>query len=389
MNRREFSAGAACVLAAAGLGLPRPGLGAEQARGRHATTRRWTSACPIEAPAGKIEVVEFFWYSCPHCNAFEPQLEAWVKKLPADVSFRRVPVAFRDDFVPQQRLFYTLEAMGKVDELHRKVFDAIHVDKQAINKEDPILAWAEKNGLDKAKFKEMYNSFSVSDQGAPGHAAAGRVPGRRRAGLGIAGRWYTDGRMAGNMAARAAGHRLPGRRGPQVALTPAPSRQARQARFGGLFLRPPRSTATMRQQDSCLYETHFLLLARARPVARPGRWPGQAEKADRDKPMNVEADALRYDDLKQTSVFTGNVVVLTKGTIVIRGARIDVRQDPEGYQYGVVTAEPGKLAFFRQKREGVDECIEGEAEVIEYDGKADHVKFIRQRRDAPPARRHA
>jgi lipopolysaccharide export system protein LptA len=109
------------------------------------------------------------------------------------------------------------------------------------------------------------------------------------------------------------------------------------------------------------------------------RWGScvQAERADRAKPMNVEADALRYDDLKQTSVFTGRVV-LTKGTIVIRGAKVDVRQDPEGYQYGVVTAEPGKLAFFRQKREGVDEFIEGEGEVIEYDGKADRVKFIRR-----------
>jgi lipopolysaccharide export system protein LptA len=105
--------------------------------------------------------------------------------------------------------------------------------------------------------------------------------------------------------------------------------------------------------------------------------PAGAEKADRGKPMNVEADALKYDDLKQTSVFTGKVVV-TKGTIVIRGARIDVRQDPEGYQYGVVTAEPGKLAYYRQKREGVDEFIEGEGETIEYDGKADRVKFIKR-----------
>lgn len=105
--------------------------------------------------------------------------------------------------------------------------------------------------------------------------------------------------------------------------------------------------------------------------------PAAAEKADRNKPMNVEADALRYDDLKQTSVFSGRVVA-TKGTIVIRGARIDVRQDAEGYQYGVVTAEPGKLAFYRQKREGVDEFIEGEGEVIEYDGKADKVRFIKR-----------
>jgi len=102
-----------------------------------------------------------------------------------------------------------------------------------------------------------------------------------------------------------------------------------------------------------------------------------AEKADRNKPMNIEADALRYDDLKQTSIFTGKVV-LTKGTIVIRGARVEVRQDPEGYQFGVVTAEPGKLAFYRQKREGVDEFIEGEGEIIEYDSKADRVKFIKR-----------
>ena len=102
-----------------------------------------------------------------------------------------------------------------------------------------------------------------------------------------------------------------------------------------------------------------------------------AEKADRDKPMNVESDSLRFDDLKQTSVFTGRVV-LTKGTILIRGARIDVRQDPEGYQFGVVTAEPGKLAFFRQKREAVDEFMEGEGELIEYDSRADTVKFITQ-----------
>jgi lipopolysaccharide export system protein LptA len=100
-----------------------------------------------------------------------------------------------------------------------------------------------------------------------------------------------------------------------------------------------------------------------------------AEKADQAKPMNIEADALRYDDLNQTSVFTGNVVI-TKGTIIIRGAKMTVKQDPEGFQFGTVVAEPGKQAYFRQKREGVDEYIEGEGETIEYDGKADRVKFI-------------
>lgn len=102
--------------------------------------------------------------------------------------------------------------------------------------------------------------------------------------------------------------------------------------------------------------------------------PAGAEKADRGKPMNVEADALRYDDQKQTSIFSGRVV-LTKGSILIRGARIEVRQDPAGNQFGLVTAEPGKLAFFRQKREGLDEFIEGEAETIEYDSRADTVRF--------------
>lgn len=106
-------------------------------------------------------------------------------------------------------------------------------------------------------------------------------------------------------------------------------------------------------------------------------WSAQAEKADRDKPMNIEADALRYDDVKQLSIFTGQVV-LTKGTILIRGGKLEVQQDPQGYQYGVVTAEPGKRAFFRQKREGLDETIEGEGETIDYNGRLDTVKFIGQ-----------
>ncbi|MCO5109958.1 MAG: lipopolysaccharide transport periplasmic protein LptA [Burkholderiaceae bacterium] len=106
----------------------------------------------------------------------------------------------------------------------------------------------------------------------------------------------------------------------------------------------------------------------------------RAEKADRNKPMNIEADALRHDDLKQTSVFTGRVV-MTKGSIVLRGARLEVRQDADGYQSGVVTAEAGRRAFFRQRRDGApgapEEFIEGEGEVIEYDGRSDSVRFVR------------
>ena len=134
---------------------------------------------PVESPAGKIEVVEFFWYSCPHCNAFEPLLSAWLKKLPPDVSFRRVPVAFRDDFVPQQRLFYTLEAMGKVDDLHAKVFQEIHQNHQPTDREDRILAFVEKNGIDRAKFQELYNSFAVSTKARKAKTLQDQYGGRR------------------------------------------------------------------------------------------------------------------------------------------------------------------------------------------------------------------
>jgi thiol:disulfide interchange protein DsbA len=198
MNRREFSVGSTCLLAVAGLGLPQ----LVWAQGKPEDGREYKTLdkkLPTEAPAGKVEVVEFFWYSCPHCNAFEPQLEAWVKKLPADVSFRRVPVAFRDDFVPQQRLFYTLEAMGKVDELHSKVFEAIHVQRQPTNREDSILAFAEKNGLDKAKFQELYNSFAVSTKARRAKQLQDAYVVDGVPSMGVAGRYYTDGELAGNM----------------------------------------------------------------------------------------------------------------------------------------------------------------------------------------------
>ncbi|MDQ3060793.1 MAG: lipopolysaccharide transport periplasmic protein LptA [Pseudomonadota bacterium] len=119
----------------------------------------------------------------------------------------------------------------------------------------------------------------------------------------------------------------------------------------------------------------FISLILMAALAVGAAFPAAAEKADRDKPMNAEADALRYDDLKQSSVFTGNVVI-TKGTTVIRGGQVDVSQDPEGYQKAIATAAPGKLAYYRKKRDGVDEYVEGEGERIEYDSRADLVKFV-------------
>lgn len=102
-----------------------------------------------------------------------------------------------------------------------------------------------------------------------------------------------------------------------------------------------------------------------------------AEKADRNKPMNIESDTLYFDNLKQVNVFTG-AVTLSKGTIQIRGAKLETREDPEGFQFGLVTGSSTSPAFFRQKRDGVDEFIEGEGEVIEYDGRADTVKFMKK-----------
>jgi len=201
MQRREFSIATASVAAAASLGaLSTP------ARAQAPAPRAGTDflvldkPAPVEAPAGKVEVVEFFWYSCPHCNSFEPALDEWIKKAPKDVAVRRVPIAFRADFEPQQRLFYVLEAMNKVDELHKKVFYAIHVEKQMLNTPDLIAAWAEKQGLNKAKFLETYNSFSVATKArkATQLQDAYKIDGVPA--LGIAGRYFTSGSMAQTMA---------------------------------------------------------------------------------------------------------------------------------------------------------------------------------------------
>jgi protein dithiol oxidoreductase (disulfide-forming) len=199
MNRREFSAGAACLVGAAALGWP--GLALAQRKPEEGKeVRVLDKRVPVDAPAGKIEVIEFFWYSCPHCNAFEPKLVSWIKSAPADIVVRRVPVAFRDDFVPQQRLFYTLEAMGKLDELHHKVFASIHgPTKEALNREELILAWAEKNGLDKAKVAETYNSFSVQTKARRATQLQDAYKVEGVPAMGVAGRYYTDGTMAGTI----------------------------------------------------------------------------------------------------------------------------------------------------------------------------------------------
>jgi thiol:disulfide interchange protein DsbA len=152
-----------------------------------------------EAGSGKIEVLEFFWYSCPHCNVFEPAFEQWAKKAAKDVVVRRVPVAFREDFVPQQRLYYTLEAMNLVEKMHIRVFTAIHGEKQMLNTDAAVLAWAEKQGIDKAKFTETYKSFGVATKAKRAVQLQNDFKIEGVPSLGVAGRYYIDGTLAGSM----------------------------------------------------------------------------------------------------------------------------------------------------------------------------------------------
>lgn len=117
-------------------------------------------AQPVETK-GKVEVIEFFWYGCPHCYDFEPELSAWVKRQPKDVVFRRVPVAFRDDFLPHSQLFYALEAMGKGDALNEKVMYAIHKENKHLLTESEIADWVASQGIDRNTFLATYRSFAV------------------------------------------------------------------------------------------------------------------------------------------------------------------------------------------------------------------------------------
>ncbi len=198
MNRRDFS------VQLVGLGLGGTALITHLSAHAQAPVEgkdfvRLSPPAPDAAPTGKINVVEFFWYGCPHCNAFEPSLEAWVKQLPANVSFRRSPVAFREQpHGLHQRLYFTLEAMGKLDTMHRRVFYAMHNDRMRLDNLDDIVTFMGKNGIDSAKFKELFNSFAVQTKSrqATQLADAYKIDGVPA--LGINGRYFTSGQMTGS-----------------------------------------------------------------------------------------------------------------------------------------------------------------------------------------------
>lgn len=199
MKRREFSM-AASAAAAGALSLGASSSWAQGAAPREGKDYvKLGKPASVSAPAGKVEVVEFFWYSCPHCNVFEPQFEAWAKTQPADVVVRRVPVAFNASFVPQQKLYFALEGMNLLPQLHAKVFRTIHVERNLLKTDDAIFDWVGKQGVDLAKFKEVYNSFTVANQSRKAAQLQNEYEVEGVPAMGVAGRYYTDGTKAGNM----------------------------------------------------------------------------------------------------------------------------------------------------------------------------------------------
>ena len=119
---------------------------------------------PTESGSNKVEVIEFFSYACPHCRSLQPSLHAWLKRKPADVDFRRVPAVFQESWTPFARLYYTVEAMGLVDKLHNDIFSAIHDQKTRLQDPKVVSDWVATKGVDKKKFMDTYNSFSVQSR---------------------------------------------------------------------------------------------------------------------------------------------------------------------------------------------------------------------------------
>jgi len=122
-----------------------------------------TKPQPAEG-GGKIEVLEFFWYGCPHCYSLHPHLKSWLANIPGDVSFQYVPAIFRPNWVPAAKLFYAIETLGMTGSLHDKIYDAIHRDKIDLNNESVLFDWIEKQGIDRKKFENTYQSFGVQNQ---------------------------------------------------------------------------------------------------------------------------------------------------------------------------------------------------------------------------------
>ena len=194
MNRRDFSA----QLLTGALALPF--AGAARAQGAPVEGTNYVKLNqPVPVPSnGKIDVVEFFWYGCPHCFAFEPFLEAWSKRVPPDVNFHRAHVAFSALHETHSKIYYALESMGLLEQMHRKVFNAIHLQHKRLDKPSDIEAFMTENGVDGKKFVDVFNSFAVQTKvrQAKQLSDAYKVDGVPT--MGVHGRYWTNVGMAGN-----------------------------------------------------------------------------------------------------------------------------------------------------------------------------------------------
>lgn len=201
LNRRDFSVSAA-LLGATGVMGTVPAWAQDNQLREGTDYIRLAKPVNLNTPAGKVEVLEFFWYSCPHCNTFEPMFEAWIKAQPDHVVVRRVPIAFQqnNNFVPQQKLYYTLESLNLVDKLHVPVFNAIHRERRRLTSDEAVFTWAEGQDVDLEEFKKTYNSFSVSNSVRRATQLQDEFRVEGVPSLGVAGKYYTDGTMARNLA---------------------------------------------------------------------------------------------------------------------------------------------------------------------------------------------
>jgi protein dithiol oxidoreductase (disulfide-forming) len=201
-NRRDFSrqliAGGAALAAPPALLAQAAAPAGAPVEGTHFVRLSTPAALSLPTPDKKVDVVEFFWYGCPHCYAFEPMVEAWAKRLPADVSFRQVHVGFGAPHQVHQKLYYALEEMGALPALHRKVFAAIHAQNKRLLSDTEIAAFGTENGIDGAKLVATMKGFGANTKAARARqlSEAYKIDGVPA--IGIQGRYFTSGSLAGS-----------------------------------------------------------------------------------------------------------------------------------------------------------------------------------------------
>jgi protein dithiol oxidoreductase (disulfide-forming) len=152
---------------------------------------------PTSVPEGKVEVVEFFWYGCPHCYNLEPKMEAWLKKKPDNVVFKRVPSPLNPSWTVHAQFYYAAEALGVIDQLHKPLFDAMHREKRKLFDKNSLIDFAVEHGVDRQKFTDAWNSFGVYVKVQQARKLGQRYGLDGVPAIGINGKYMTSGSLAG------------------------------------------------------------------------------------------------------------------------------------------------------------------------------------------------